>query len=398
MGARPAIALCSEYPLSFRGGVSVIVEQTILGLGDEFDFWLVNPESEEEARSQPAGGLLAGHIRYQTPALPPSSGYYGPARKLVEQMQKVGLQAAHFHCGGIYGWGNRWPGASIPAMARASGIRSCWTNHSVVGVSRGFILGALWKQAAMLPMAWLGKRAQMKAVDRELAVSRHDRDLLGSRFPFLGKPIDVLYHSRIEEEPVTGPGGRRPVILSVGHVARRKGHHVLVKAFLLVCEQIPSWTLELIGPNGGDGCWQEIESMISFHPQGSRVRLLGECHDVLPRLAGAGFYVQPSLEEALGLAVQEALFAGCPVIASRVGGLPEVVEEGINGILVPAGQVEALGDAICSFARDAELRARMGAAARSSIERKGMTRKRMIESLRSLYRTMLARPGAVSGS
>jgi len=101
------------------------------------------------------------------------------------------------------------------------------------------------------------------------------------------------------------------------------------------------------------------------------VRFLGSVgrNDVLRLFAAADACLLSSAWENFPHTVVEALAVGCPVIATRVGGVPEVVRDGDNGLLVPPGDPEALGAAIARFFSDAELRARLAGRAASSVAR-----------------------------
>ncbi|HET6908294.1 MAG TPA: glycosyltransferase family 4 protein, partial [Mycobacteriales bacterium] len=90
--------------------------------------------------------------------------------------------------------------------------------------------------------------------------------------------------------------------------------------------------------------------------------------DLRPLLQRAEIYVQPSRREAFGLAALEAMQAGLPVIASAVGGLPELVVDGATGRLVPPGDVDALATAMAVLINDPELRRTWGTAARQRAE------------------------------
>ncbi len=91
----------------------------------------------------------------------------------------------------------------------------------------------------------------------------------------------------------------------------------------------------------------------------------------------ASIYVQPSLEEAFGLALQEAMAGGCACIGSRVGGIPELIEAG-TGLLVEATNVPELSQALDQLMEDEQQRKGLGQAAALSIPRRGMTRAAMV--------------------
>ncbi len=99
--------------------------------------------------------------------------------------------------------------------------------------------------------------------------------------------------------------------------------------------------------------------------------------------------ILPSANEGTPVVVIEALAAGCPVVATSVGGVPDVVREGVDGFLVPMGDVDALADRLELLARDPELRARMGAAGRESVPARYAV-ERLVSDVDELYRSLLA--------
>jgi glycosyltransferase involved in cell wall biosynthesis len=98
-----------------------------------------------------------------------------------------------------------------------------------------------------------------------------------------------------------------------------------------------------------------------------RVDLAGRVADPGPLLAGADLFALTSAAENCPLALLEAMAAGLPVVATAVGGVPEVVRDGVDGLLVPTGDLRALRTALALLAEDEDLRRRMGASARDRI-------------------------------
>jgi glycosyltransferase involved in cell wall biosynthesis len=119
------------------------------------------------------------------------------------------------------------------------------------------------------------------------------------------------------------------------------------------------------------------------------VRLPGATDRVAQALAGFDVYCHPSRYEGLGLALIEAMLAGLPCVASRVGGIPEVL--GDCGLLVPPDDPDALADALSALAEDAGLRASLGARARRRASAEfGVAR--MAAAYRELWARVLASP------
>jgi glycosyltransferase involved in cell wall biosynthesis len=387
----PTVALCTEYPVAQGGGVGVIVEELAAGLRDEFRLLLVSPDPEGAVATASGSSPFSAHLSFQLAALPPSPAYRRQSQELVRRLKVENTAIAHFHCGGTFGWGNRWPGLSIPELCSRQGIRAVWTNHLTALPDRVYAPPGrpAWLGKLLSPLARAGKARQMAAVDWEIAVSDHDLDFFRREYRCDGVRLKRIYHSRLEKQPEPSPGNRLPIVLAVGHLAFRKGQDVLVRAFLRIASRFPEWRLIVAGPDGGGGCLQEIERQIGSHPEGHRIELAGACSHPMELMAKASIFVQPSLEEALGLALQEALFCGCPAIGSRTGGIPEVIEEGRTGLLVPPGDSAALATALASLIENEAMRGEMSRQGQVSIAAKGMVRKGMMDAHRKLYMELL---------
>jgi len=105
-------------------------------------------------------------------------------------------------------------------------------------------------------------------------------------------------------------------------------------------------------------------------------------------MSRAAIYVQPSFWEALGLALQEAMFAGCACVGSRAGGIPELIEENKTGLLFEPGNVAQLAAALETLIADEARRENLGRAAAASIQERGMTAEQMVENHLRLYESI----------
>jgi len=178
---------------------------------------------------------------------------------------------------------------------------------------------------------------------------------------------------------------RPPVILSVGHFAEVKGQAILVEAFGRIANNYPQFTLQLAGHTGADGTCERVQKLIQEFQLEKRVVLLGERTDTDLLMRRAAIYVQPSMKEALGLALQEAMFAGCACIGSRTGGIPELIQQGQNGLLFKPGDIGELSRALEELIANPAHREQLGRAAVTSIRDRGMTVESMTTSHLKLY-------------
>jgi glycosyltransferase involved in cell wall biosynthesis len=120
------------------------------------------------------------------------------------------------------------------------------------------------------------------------------------------------------------------------------------------------------------------------------VRFLGFRTDVTRIFAASDVVVLPSVAEAFGLVLGEAMVMQKAVVATRVGGIPEIVEDGVTGILVPPASPAALADAILSLLRDPERRTQLGEAGRRRVI-ETFRFETMMERYEALYEALLGR-------
>lgn len=166
------------------------------------------------------------------------------------------------------------------------------------------------------------------------------------------------------------PAGR-PVVACISQARPEKGVEFLVRAIARLKDE-PYCPYVLIvggGPLTGELVKLAEELGVSAH-----LNFCGVRNDVEDLLAMTSFTVLPSLEEALGNAQLESLAAGKPVIASRVGGIPEFIRNGLNGILVEPGDAAGLAAAIASLCIDSEQIRRLSSSACGSIARYDVSR------------------------
>ena len=238
---------------------------------------------------------------------------------------------------------------------------------------------------------------RLRSVDLILSCSEYISGLIRSRFPeFAG--ICYTLHNGVElDRFYPSPNGnydwmREDKILFVGRVSPEKGIHTLLAAFPQIVDQVPTATLDIVGPASilpkeyivdiSDD--PLIVGLASFY-QGSyldylkqqippeyvlKVRFIGSVpHTEVPGCyRKAKVIVNPSYSESFGVSLIEGMASGLPVVATRTGGMPEVVEEGKTGLLVERGDVRELARAIICLLEDSSLQKSMGEKGRQRVE------------------------------
>lgn len=201
------------------------------------------------------------------------------------------------------------------------------------------------------------------------AISQYVKEYFGYWCPEIKGRISVVYMGSVIENgrpKVALPEGlefSKPYILNVAILTKRKGIDILVMAFAEVLKQGYDVDLVLCGPDLSDGQLFPfirqlgIEKRIHWIdqlPHSQAMSLMGNCL----------FFVSSSRSESFGRAIVEAMQAGKAVVATRVDGVPEIIREGVDGILVPPKDVEALSEAMIHLLKDVELRNRLAEEAR----------------------------------
>jgi glycosyltransferase involved in cell wall biosynthesis len=173
-------------------------------------------------------------------------------------------------------------------------------------------------------------------------------------------PIDLELVNRSNARKQAGMTNGDLYLLSVGRLVYQKGHEFLIHAMPNVLRQYPSMKVGICG----EGVLRsQLEEQISKLDLSDSVKLLGQWDDVSQFLALTDIFVLPSRWEGLPIALLEAMSVGLPVIATRVEGVEDVVEDQVHGLLVPVEDSEALAKAILQLINDPKQRNEMGMAA-----------------------------------
>lgn len=288
--------------------------------------------------------------------------------------------------------------------------------------------------AAVLPGYWAGLRHRLRGADVVHAFTQRAMTLAGPAARAAGarvvwhvggtEPSRALNHAAarlanaviaVSSSAVAGlPAAAHPVVVANGadpaafepvpaaaaafHVAcatrltREKGVDVLVRAAAIVKSDVPDFRVLVLGDTqaGHEAYRDELVDLTGRLGVTDVVCFAGFVDQPFRHWAGARVYVQPSRREAFGLAAAEAMASGLPVIASSVGGLVDVLDEGRAGVLVPPDDPQALAEAIKGLLDDPERAAELARAGRQRAATH-YTVDRMVDGVEAVYRRLLNR-------
>jgi glycosyltransferase involved in cell wall biosynthesis len=214
----------------------------------------------------------------------------------------------------------------------------------------------------------------VKRVSRFIAVSKKTKEMAIEHFGVDPSKISLVYNGvdidlfHMADEPELFSRFSRPTIVYVGRIISKKGIDILIKAIPEVLTSFPNARFIFVG--GGN---------ISLYKEMIRNKRVPEKNFLFTGHMGylerakifreATVFVNPSFFENCSISILEAMSSGCAVVASNVGGNPELIQSGKNGLLVPAFDEKAFARAIISLLKDENLNCMIGKAARQTVEK-----------------------------
>lgn len=237
---------------------------------------------------------------------------------------------------------------------------------------------------------------QLSCAGQVTAISAHLADHLAEFCQLPRQRIQVLPYP-VDTEKFCPEGLREilsgaPALMSVGRLEHRKGTDVLLQALGLLWERFPGMQLYLFG---SEAQFTQGELLDMVPPDHRRQVIFPGFvpHGRLPAYyRAATVYLAPTQYETFGYTILEAMACGCPVVSCEVGAVPELIQDGYNGVLVPFGEVESLAAAVASLLENQDTRRSMGrngamTAAQYSLDLIGPLYEDMYQQAHSIHRS-----------
>lgn len=203
--------------------------------------------------------------------------------------------------------------------------------------------------------------------------------------------VDLSRFNPAKIESKTRPRRRHDlVITTVGQIYPRKGFKYLINAMREVVKKFPKVQLQIVGedPTKDQRNRRMLKRRVEQLGLGEKVSFLGYRRDIPKILAQTDVFVLPSLEEPFGRVIVEAMAMELPVVATRVGGIPEIVVAGETGFLVEPGDSNALSQKIIQLLQDADLRMKMGKRGRERVE-ENFSLQQHLHQMRAVYAKLM---------
>jgi glycosyltransferase involved in cell wall biosynthesis len=321
-------------------------------------------------------------------------------------VDEIAAAGVHCHCVGRRGWTNvLWP-LRLRRIARRQSYDIIHSHMPLSAAIARVVLGRksrfvhtehnVWERHRR-PSRW----ANALTFSRNKAVVAVSASVAKSISPPLaatrGPKVEVLLHginlneinpdtaNRERARKLIGAQPGELVIGTVGNLTRKKNQQMLLRATAMLAKRVPNVRLAIVGTGPLDETLQKSTVRLGMSDQ---VSFLGSREDVLALLPGFDAFCLSSQFEGLSIALVEAMATGVACVATAVGGIPEVVEDEVSGLLVPAGGTDELAYALERVLCDDQLRARLGAAGRERAL--AFDIRRAARRLQALYEEMMA--------
>lgn len=356
------VAILGDYPFDANhivGGVEAVVSYLVAELKrfEDLDLHVVTLREDIQERHVRRNGNLTVHYLPAAYHFANVTFFVINKVRLLRELAAIKPDVIHAHIAGTYA-----------EVAHMTGLPSVLTPHGICHREKALEPGWLdrWMRA---PLTARAEKASVRRARHLISISPYIQEEFGSLTRGTVYPIENPIAEKYFMLPDLGEPGR---VLFAGYINRRKSVHHLIQAMALVRDRVPTACLRLAGAVDGGSYWQIVQAAVKdFNLEGC-VNFLG-CLDedhLFEEYERCELLVLSSSQETAPMVIQQAMAAGKPVVATRVGGVPYLVHHEHTGLLVEYGDVDGLAEAISHVLSDGALRRSMGRTAREEAVRR----------------------------
>lgn len=374
--------LCSEYPPGPHGGIGTftrVLARALVGAGHPVRVVGAYPVSYPAPDREEDLGVEVHRLRV------PAGRFGWLAARLAEyRVVKRWADAGEIDIVDMPDWEGPacgWPPLRVPVAVRLNGSATYFAAELGKPVRRS---------------AYFIERASLRRADAWSAASVYIAEKTATIFGLEPSDVTTLYNP--VEEPVDEPGIERgeAEVVFTGTLTEKKGVVSLVKAWPLVLEKIPDARLHFYGKDGSaPGIPSMRAHLVALLPETARGSVVFHGHvertELKAALRRARAAVFPSYAESFGIAPFEAMGTACPTIYSRRGPGPELVRDGVDGLLVEPGNPEEIAGAILRLLGDDVLARRLGVAGRERVKERFSINRLLPQNLEFFARCLAGR-------
>jgi glycosyltransferase involved in cell wall biosynthesis len=221
------------------------------------------------------------------------------------------------------------------------------------------------------PFLRLAERIYFSKGRYYITVSKWMKEQVVKQYPRINPSLIYVIYNSVDVEKFSPNTDKSPserdVVLFTGRLIAAKGVRYLIEAMPKVLREHPDTLFIFIGPGNSSPYQRRLRELGIPEKNFKFLGYLKEADDLVKYYKTACVFVAPTLYENLPIRVLEAMACGVPVVASNVCAIPEVIDNGVNGILIRPGSINELADAICLLLRDPNLRRKIGDNARKTV-------------------------------
>lgn len=381
------VLLACPWPLHYRGGVTVIVQMLARGLarsGDHVCFLLPTHGKRVERTSE--DDIIRYHVPMRLPVVKEhrlrslmAFLVFLPITclRLARIIRRERIDVVNVHY-----FSRHWIYFLL--------LRCFLRFRFVVSVHGTDVQGSEGARNVRSIELW------RRYIDVIVFCSEASRKCLAPRSLLYNKAVVILNAMELNTIPAPVPETERaPYIVCSGHLQNHKGQDILLRAFAILRDEFKEISVKLVGEGPTR---PELEDLIRELHLEKRVHLCGGVsrEEALNLMRHALMTCAPSRRETFGLVLLESMALNVPVIASRVGGIPEVIREETDGLLVSAENVPELATAIRTVLREPALRARLTANAKFRVA-EVFSQKAFLDNYRGLFQDISMRNSRAAG-
>lgn len=263
--------------------------------------------------------------------------------KMIKALLSIKPDIIHTHLAGL-----RY---ALPAGALCKGSIKFHTVHNMASHETSRLTQRLhsfaFKQLGWYPVA-LSEKVQKSILN----VYGEDAPVVNNG---IGVKSELLRQKKEDLRRGCNIPDKHPIIITIGRLSAQKNHCLLIDAFQKLCMESMTCCLLIVGGDCSDGSHKKmLEDKVNNLPESIRnnIHFLGQRKDIPELLMASDVFVLSSDWEGVPLTLLEAMGYGIPVVSTSVGGIPDVIEDGVNGVLVPKGDVNDLSNAISEMLKN----------------------------------------------